>query len=389
MKRICEEVRCVGCGVCAAVCGFGAVTLCEDPNGFFYPRIDAGKCKDCGLCRKRCPVNNDLTSGHMPDAEYYGGRAKSIDEVRTSTSGGVASALARTVLRRGGVVFGAAYDPFPFVRHVGIENEFEIVRLKGSKYAESDIQPALKDVKAALSANRRVLFVGLPCHIAAIRSFIGNDDANLTTIDLVCHGKPSQKLFSRWISQLEASRGGKIKEYRFRVKSDCSWNDSRTHLHYCAFVDGREERISNEENWYSRYFLGNASFRESCYRCQYAKLPRIGDITLADFWGAEKDPRLSDMAWDGISLVSVQSEKGRLLLEESKPTLDLVPVAAEFATKANGGLLHPSKRTIYRKFVYTYIYRSDIVAKTCDRILFGVGSVARCVVGMLRKGGNA
>mgnify|MGYP000068344159 FL=1 len=385
MKRICEKLRCVGCGVCETVCSFGAVTMRADANGFLYPRVDAGKCKNCGQCFRRCPINNDLTKNRVSKAKYYGGRSSSLAEVRSSTSGGVASVLARTVLRSGGVVFGAAYDPLPIVRHVGIEDESEIARLKGSKYVESDIQMALKGVKSALSANRRVLFVGLPCHVAAVRSFIGNDPENLTTIDLVCHGKPPQKLFSWWISQLETSRGSKITEYHFREKSDCSWNDSRTYLHYCAFADGREVRLTTNENWYGRYFLGSASFRESCYRCQYARLPRVGDITLADFWGVEKDCRFSNMIKDGVSLVSVQSEKGMRLLDEAMQYLDVVDVTSTFALESNGGLLHPSKRTVYRRFVYTYIYCPVTIARICDRFLFGLGSIAKRIMGMVRK----
>lgn len=386
MKRICDKVRCVGCGVCATVCGFGAVTMQEDANGFYYPRIDLGKCKNCGLCVRRCPANNNLTNGRATKAAYYGGRSNSLVEVMTSTSGGVASTLARAILRGGGIVFGAAYDPFPIVRHIKIEDESALVRLKGSKYVESDIQSVLIDVKTALCTKRRVLFVGLPCHVAAVRSFLGRDVENLTTIDLVCHGKPPQKLFSRWICQLEISRGSKIVGYRFRVKDDCWWNDSRTHLHLCAFADGREERITREENWYGRYFLGSASFRESCYQCQYARLPRVGDITLADFWGAENDPRFSNMIKDGVSLVSIQSENGNRLLEEAKAALDLIAVTDNFAVSANGGLVHASKRTIYRSFIYAYVYRPAIVARICDRLLFGAGKIVKRARMMLRKG---
>ena len=380
MDRICDRRRCVGCGVCATVCGSGAVTMLEDINGFVIPKINPTKCISCGLCVKHCPVNNDLTHDRMASAKYYGGCANSKAEVCTSTSGGLASVFARTVMRDGGVVFGAAYDPFPIVRHVRIDNEFNIDRLKGSKYVESDLKGVMNDVRSALSENRRVLFVGLPCHVAAIRSYIGGDDKNLTTIDLVCHGKPPQKLFTHWIHSLESSRQKKICGYRFRVKDDCQWNDARTYLHFCSYADGSSERISSDENWYGRYFLGASTFRESCYHCQYAKLPRVGDMTLADFWGAEKNPAFSAMIRGGCSLLSVQSRKGMRLLEESKHMLECVPVPSDFVLNANGGLVHPSKRPIYRNFVYAFVYRSSRVVKICDWLLFGLGKFAkRCM----------
>jgi len=382
--RICDRVLCNGCGVCAEVCVAGAIVMHEDSSGFLYPRIDGKACKDCGACRRRCPANNDLVVVGRMKAKFYGGCAKSVDEVRSSTSGGLASVLARIVVRKGGVVFGAAYDPFPKVRHIGVEKESELVRFKGSKYVESNISDALPRVRFALAAKRPVLFIGLPCHVAAVRSFIGEGVENLTTIDLVCHGKPAQRLFIHWIQQLEASRGHKVVAYRFRVKDDCSWNDARTHLHSCTFANGKEERISSRENWYSRYFLGSASFRESCYCCQYARLPRVGDITLADFWGAENDARFANMIKHGVSLVSVQSENGDRLIAESRPSLNLVAVEKAFALNSNRGLVCPSKRTIYRNFIYAYIYRSPCVAKLCDRILFGAGAIAKRFVKMLR-----
>lgn len=381
MKSICNNIECLGCGVCAAVCGFGAVRLREDMNGFLSPKIDMKKCRDCGACYKHCPLNTDLAAGRSFQADYYGGCAKNIEEVKSSTSGGLASVLARTVIRSGGVVFGAAFDPFPVVRHISVEAESEVVRLKGSKYVESDISDALRQIKPILAAHRKVLFIGLPCHVAAIRSFLGGDDKNLITVDMVCHGKPPQKLFSHWVGHLEERRQSKILDYRFRVKTDCKWNDPRTNLHSCRFSDGRMERISHDENWYSRYFLGSASFRECCYHCRFAKLPRVGDITLADFWGVEKDKRFKGMIESGVSLISVNSGKGRTLVQQAESNLELFRVSNGFALKANGGLAHSSTRPIYRNFVYLFVYANGGIVGFCDRLVWFASRFARKIIG--------
>ena len=311
------------------------------------------------------------------NAVYYGAAAMDIDEVRSSSSGGIASVFARGFVRDGGIVFGAAFAPFPFVKHICVEDEATILRLKGSKYVESDIKVALKEAREQLDDGKKVLFIGLPCQIAALYGILGGDRENLFTVDLICHGKSPQRLFLHWISVLEREVGGKIVDYWFRNKRGCDWNDRDTFTHYCKCADGRELKIPRKLNWYGRYFLGNSSFMEGCYRCPYAKVPRIADITLGDFWGAEKNAALAKFVKNGISLVSVQSAKGARLIESSCDIAEFVAVDVQFALTANTQLNHASKRPIYRNFIFKYVYGPDVIRKTCDTLLFGLGAVFR------------
>ena len=53
-----------------------------------------------------------------------------------------------------------------------------------------------------------------------MNSFLGNiDKTNLLTIDLICHGVPSIKLFKSYIHWLELKYGEPITDYNFRDKS--------------------------------------------------------------------------------------------------------------------------------------------------------------------------
>ncbi len=313
-------------------------------------------------------------------ARYYGAAARSRDEVRTSSSGGIATILARQILSEGGVVFGAAFDPFPSLKHIEVTDEEGLARIKGSKYVESDIREALKRVKVCLQKGRRVLFIGLPCQIAAVYGFLGGDNPNLVTIDLICHGKPPAKLFTHWVKELEKKLGGKIVEYAFRTKQNCAWNDPKTHLHFYRLLDGRTGFVLGAENWYSRYFLGNASFQEGCYRCPFAKVPRQGDITLGDFWGGEKEPRLQKFVADGLSLVSVQSVKGQCLVASTQDVAEYIEVEGDFALKANRQLTQASSRPVYRSFVFRFVYLPPFIRKICDRLLFGSGALIRSLL---------
>ena len=184
-------------------------------------------------------------------ATYYGAAAKQLEEVKTSSSGGIASVFARAIIRDGGCVFGAAYDTFPDVKHICVDSEDDVVRLKGSKYVESDIKNALKCAKSRLDVGKNVLFVGLPCQIAALYGILGGDRANLVTVDLICHGKPPQKLFSLWVSELEKKFGMRVVDYWFRNKFNCAWNNPGTFLHYCKLEDGRIVPVPREWNWYA------------------------------------------------------------------------------------------------------------------------------------------
>lgn len=377
--RICASVDCVGCGVCRLVCLKGAVALKEDRAGFLRPVIDSRMCVACGACLRACPANRRAEE-RLAVADYYGGAAKDVEEVSSSTSGGVASVLARQVIREGGVVFGAAFNPFPKVEHVCVDTEEEIVRLKGSKYVESDITKALPLVKAHLAAGRRVLFVGLPCHVAALYGYLGGSHERLVTVDLVCHGKPPQKLFTQWVKTLQREVGGTISDYKFRNKCNCAWNDTATHDHSYCRSDGCHGTVSHQSNWYGRYFLGGATFRECCYHCRFARLPRVADITLADFWGAERDPRFMRFVQTGLSLVSVQSGTGRWFLASAGSRLELMGVSPEFARACNKGLVCCTRRNRYRAVVFRFAYLPECIRVVCDAALFGVAGFVKRIV---------
>lgn len=377
--RICSAIDCVGCGVCRLVCPKGAIAIKEDWAGFRRPIINFRLCMACGACVRSCPVNR-CAEERLAVADYYGGAAKDVEEAISSTSGGVANVLARQVIQDGGIVFGAAFNPFPTVEHICVDTVEGLVRLKGSKYVESDISKALPLVKAYLTAGYRVLFIGLPCHIAALYGYIGGSRKGLATVDLVCHGKPPQKLFTRWVKTLQNKVDASISDYKFRNKCDCAWNDVMTHYHSYCLTDGRRGTIALKENWYGRYFLGGVTFRKSCYRCRFARVPRVADITLADFWGGEKDPRFSCFIQTGLSLVSVQSVVGQRLLMDTCSYLNLIKVEPEFAQSCNRGLVCCTRHNFYRRIVFLFVYLPEWLRFVCDAIVFGSAGVVKRIV---------
>ena len=81
-------------------------------------------------------------------------------------------------------------------------------------------------------------------------------------------------------------------------------------------------------------------FRPSCGKCHYTNTKRPSDITIADYWGWEKtDPNIN--ADDkGVSLILVNTEKGRELFEAVKDNMTVIPAKLEDCLQPN--LQYPS-----------------------------------------------
>ena len=74
--------------------------------------------------------------------------------------------------------------------------------------------------------------------------------------------------------------------------------------------------------------------RPSCNQCKFKQVHRMADITLADFWGAEKvNPSFANDK--GISLVLVHSEKGQELIRVIQEKVQLSEVDCAAALQSN------------------------------------------------------
>ena len=199
---------CTGCGVCAAVCPSAAVEMQPDAHGFLRPVVDDAACTDCGLCTGKCPVSVlPQTSAHT---EVLTGYAKDGTLLPRSSSGAIFPVLAAEIIRRGGLVFGAAFDGQFHVIHTAAESVEELSALCSSKYVQGRVpSDCYAQVKAALAAGRWVYFSGMPCQVAALKSYLGRDYDTLITQDTACHSVPSPLVWEgikrNWRSSTAAS----------------------------------------------------------------------------------------------------------------------------------------------------------------------------------------
>lgn len=320
-KFVCEENMCTGCRACIDKCAKGAISIKDDLDTF-NAVIDENKCIDCGACHKVCP-NNTLVE-LKEQLSWYQGWADDKEEREKSSSGGFASVLSKSFVKNGGIVCSCSFMNGDFIFEA-VNSEDEVERFRGSKYVKSNPEGIYKKVKELLRGQNNVLFIGLPCQVAAVKNFVGeNYKNNLYTVDLICHGTPSVEILKKYLEQYKVNLKD-VKEISFRTKNSFMLKNNEKPI-----IDSRIQ------DRYTMTFLASLNYTENCYSCRYATDKRVGDITIGDSWGSG----LMEEIEKGISLVMCQTEKGKELLNLMPFHFEKVNV--DEALKSNHQLRHPA-----------------------------------------------
>ena len=309
-------------------CPVRCIEMAEDAEGFLYPEADVKRCTDCHRCEQVCPVINPKKERTV--REIYAAINKD-DEVRvSSSSGGAFTVLAENVINEGGVVFGAAYDDSSAVIHTYTETKDGLAAFRGSKYVQSDMGEAFLAAKHFLDDGRFVLFSGAPCQIAGLFHFLDEDYENLTTVDFICHGVPSPKVFRDYLHEIKTSYCSssydpelhlddiRITDVSFRNK-ERSWRDftivieaERRSLPATPIVLCKEP---HEQNIFYRGFIQHLYLRPSCHDCPARGFKSGSDVTLGDYWGVDRDfPELDHQR--GVSVIMVHNSQ-KITLDRS------------------------------------------------------------------------
>lgn len=334
---------CCGCGACINICPRTAINMVEDECGFLYPQIDESKCVRCQKCKTVCAFQN--VKGKNEPLETHAAISKNREQASQSASGGIFAALATQVIQNGGVVFGAAFSENYGVAHREVEDIEHLFFLQGSKYVQSRIGSTYQQTKEYLEKGKKVLFSGTPCQIAGLKSFLGKKYANLLTVDIICHGVPSEKIFQSYLRFIEDKYKGKLTYFTFRDKT-IGWGINGKAIFEDSAGKKKKVTLWQSGSSYLFYFIKGWIYRENCYQCKYAGAHRPGDITLGDYWGIEKQhPDFLADGWDesrGISVVIANTERGKIALEKLSE-IELRQSTFDKAAIANGQLRHPSE----------------------------------------------
>jgi len=331
-----------------------------DAWGFVYPIINQDLCVDCELCREVCPINAPVFKNY-PQKTYAVYSLDSEDRL-TSTSGGAASAFANYVLSRRGVVYGCCGDDIYKVQHIRIDSIEDINRLKNSKYVQSEIANLYRLIKVDVIKNKNLtLFIGTPCQVAGLRTYLRRDYDNLILVDLVCHGVPSQQLLADGLAKYENEYS--FDKVLFRKKDLIK----KSHFFGLFLFQGNEEISSQlypQDNYITGFITG-LFYRDSCYSCQFACPERCSDITLGDFWGLGACGETAINENLGVSEVLLNTEKGIRFFNDSKGCLFIEERKTEEAISGNGQLMRPSVRHKNNK-LFRKLYIENGFEKACN-----------------------
>ena len=328
MNRVCDINMCAGCMACVDICPKKAVSVVDDME-YMNAIIDTNLCVNCNACHRVCPRNNPAKL-RVPK-KWLQGWGNDLTR-STSSSGGFVQEAMRAMLHSGGVVATCKLIDGEFKFKL-FENESQLAEFIGSKYVKSNPIGIYKAIKDKLKSGRKVLFIGLPCQVSALRNYV-KDDVNLYTIDLICHGSPSIKLLQKAINEYGYDLS-KVKSIYFR------------HLDKFA-IETQPVRIlpRGVQDRYTMAFLEGLCYTENCYTCYYAQTDRVGDLTIGDSWGTEMTSELSR----GISLILCQTKKGQELLDIMN--FNFFHVDKEKSIKQNKQLQHPSNIPEKRSFFW-------------------------------------
>jgi coenzyme F420-reducing hydrogenase beta subunit len=350
---ILDKADCCGCTACYATCPVDAITMQPDEEGFLYPYVNQTKCIDCNRCLEVC-----YSVAYYTDPQTLFACFHKDEQVRErSSSGGCFAALANVILESGGGVAAVGYSADNkecLHKIVTSVSASDLDDLQRSKFVQSKKYDVFCKIQDFLNTGKTLLFVGTPCEVNGLRSFLDKEYVNLLTCDLICGCVSSPKVYRKYIDFLENKYRSSVVSVNFKDKRH-GWHDKTISIN---FANGTEYCNSILDDDYCVSFHSRYNIRPSCFRCKCRSLLRVSDITLGDFWAIEKyKPEYDDNL--GTSFLLCNTPKGRHYLAQctqlaSNPLeINVEDYASKFNWCLHKNPYPPSKteRTVFYKDV--------------------------------------
>ena len=343
MIKLAIHDACTGCGACAFKCPKQCISMKEDAIGQIYPVIDNMRCIECHSCEIVCPILNEPTPRKPEKA--YAAWSNDEEERRTSASGGIAAEMYKHAVSNGWLAVGAVQDKDFSVSHKMASSLDELAAFKNSKYVFSDAYAVFPEIRTVIQTGRKVIFIGLPCQIAALRKLCRDAD-NLLLVEVVCHGTTPFSYLKQHIDMLSRKLGKTAVRMSFRDPY------AYTYTYTFTLYDGGNlfyaQRTKDGDTYQFGYHRA-VTYRENCYRCRFAKPERNADITIADYHGLGLLAPCS-FSYKKVSLILENTEKGRTFIESmincGRIHAEQRPLEEPF--KGEAQLRHPSVKSKYR-----------------------------------------
>ena len=313
--------NCTSCGICASVCGTGAISIEYDSDGFYRPVVNEAKCVECGLCKKSCyRFDGELMSDDTV-LECHAAWNKDLDQLANSSSGGVSRLLMEECIRRGYKVFGCTYDLISNkAKSVIVYRIDDLDQFYGSKYFQSYTCDAFTEILRDNTEQKYAVFA-TPCQIYAFSQTnkFKQFPERYFLVDIFCHGCPSVKLWNAYRGQKEKQvNADRFESIAFRSKT-YGWHE------YSIDFKTSEACVSSNkvDDPFFDLFFGGDVMNMACYDCLARSTMAYADIRLGDYWGTRYE-----MNTKGVSAVIVKTELGREMFSAISDRMTVEP--AEF-----------------------------------------------------------
>lgn len=384
MIEILRKEDCCGCEACKQICPHQCIALREDPEGFLYPKVDKSMCINCHLCEKVCPVLHP--NEPRKPLKVYAVKNKNEDIRLSSSSGGAFTLIAEQIIADGGVVFGAQFDKNWDVVHSYTETSEGLACFRGSKYVQSRIKDCFRQTERFLQQGRKVLFSGTPCQIAGLKHYLRKEYADLLTVDFVCHGVPSPKVWRRYLQEI-TKEGMLVESISFRAKT-FGWKKFSFVLRYSTLSKNGNKKInsvhsSKYTNPYLKAFLRNVDLRPSCHACPFKNFQSQSDYSIADFWTINKFiPEENDRK--GHSLLYAHADTSCITYNINADCIemDVIAMCQSNSTVSRSAIPHKNRDIFFEQmpqedFAITKLIEKHATVSLRRRIKLWIASILR------------
>lgn len=389
VRRVISRDLCQSCGTCAGVCPVDAICI----NSRGEPEL-VGDCISCGKCLKYCPVIefsvkhfNDMIFGNGAESNYFLGvydsiyLSESVDSsvLSKASGGGVVTEMLCSALEKG-LIDGAVVTVFdeknPLAsKSIIAKTKEQILSAAGSKYVVSHVNCVL----GQLDKNETYAFVGLPCHVHALRKLQG-DGLFLNVkyvVGLFCAQALTSDFFEFILRHFKLAKED-VKSVSFRAKRR---GGSASGGLLITTRRGKKYYIDKIKYQFLSYLFTN----KGCLFC-VDHTNEFADVSIGDMWlsGFQREKYLP-------SIVVVRSKSGRELFgcADNLKSADL----------SKDDVLRCQKSLIIKKKFFNMLHVEMLRKKRAGVLVSGVRPLGQkykvskynfvfqsfCVIGLLRK----
>jgi len=323
------DAVCTGCSACTEACttldenGVKPICLVVNEHGLRVPRINVYTCTHCLLCSKACPTHDNIFRNDSSFERYkekisdcYYGYSLDREHRYEAATAGIATEIAAWMLDTGqadGVVGSYQNSENVVVTEIFTDGGVLKEKARGSIYRQVSVLNGLVE-KIKQGKHRKVVLIGLPCHIAGLKKLqkINNylrTHVEFVTIALFCKQTKTED-FSRIERKLLGAEANQVLTYRGN-----GWPGSTR-------VEGGKSLPFRHQLF--RLMWGSFAFTpDYCFACS-DPLGTVADISVGDAWLRKyNDDKVGSSLFiaytsRGKTIIDAMTVEGRIHSEREK-----------------------------------------------------------------------